>query len=105
VVKNTNIFLDNINSTINQRLREYIHFHGISDRAFAEMIDVDKSNLSRVLNLKAPMPSEWLFRLLKLQPPLNIEWLIKGAGEMLKGEESEKIMSLLSEDLPDTLHE
>lgn len=57
---------------------------GISKKIFADQLDVDKSNLSTVLNGKREMPAEWIYKLSKIHPWVNIEWFVSGEGQMLK---------------------
>lgn len=84
MVENTNIYYDNTKYPVNQRLIQVFDYLKISKKVFADQLEVDKSNLSTVLNGKREMPPEWVYKLSKIHPWVNIEWFVSGEGQMLK---------------------
>lgn len=84
MVENTNIYYDNTKFPVNQRLIQVFDYLNVSKKIFADQLEVDKSNLSTVLNGKREMPAEWVYKLSKIHPWVNMDWFVSGQGEMLK---------------------
>lgn len=70
-----------LNQTI-KSLKEQRRIHSASD--FAQIIGIDKSDLSRMVNGKMPISQRIVGLIVAKFPDLNKDWLLNGEGEMLK---------------------
>jgi len=74
------------------RIKQYIEHKGISAGELAVMLDVQRSNISHILNGRNKPGASFIEKLLLTFPDLNARWLLTGAGEMLEaaGDQAEK---------------
>lgn len=71
-------------TTVLQRIREFIEFTNISDRKFAETIGVPQTTISSLFKRGNEPNISIISAILKAYPIINMEWLISGNGNMLK---------------------
>jgi transcriptional regulator with XRE-family HTH domain len=69
------------------RIKQYIEQKGISAGELAVMLDVQRSNISHILNGRNKPGASFIEKLLLTFPDLNARWLLTGAGHMLEGVE------------------
>ncbi|WP_346860334.1 helix-turn-helix transcriptional regulator [uncultured Draconibacterium sp.] len=70
------------------RIKQYIEQKGISAGELAVMLDVQRSNISHILNGRNKPGASFIEKLLLTFPDLNARWLLTGAGQMIEGVET-----------------
>lgn len=70
---------------MNERLKYYIEYLGISTRNFEQKISVSNGLIARFLAKNTTIQSNILSKICDTYPDLNPDWLITGKGEMLRG--------------------
>ena len=71
-------------STIQDRLRIFMHFKKLNATQLSEIIDVQRSSISHVLNGRNKPSLEFVQRLVKEFPEVSFEWLVNGSGSLTK---------------------
>lgn len=71
------------------RIKQYIEHKGITAGELAVMLDVQRSNISHILNGRNKPGASFIEKLLLTFPDLNARWLLTGAGEMMEGTEDQ----------------
>lgn len=66
---------------VKERLKQYLKYKRISQRAFSVSIDVSPAYIT---NINKSISQDKVIRITKHFPDLNIGWLITGEGDMLK---------------------
>ena len=69
------------------RIKQYIEFEGITAGELAVMLDVQRSNISHILNGRNKPGAALIEKLLITFPDLNARWLLTGKGNMTEGVE------------------
>ena len=69
---------------MNDRLRKFLDFQGISVRQFEAMIGSSDGKIAKFMATNSSLKSDTLSTVMEVFPQLSIEWLISGEGEMLK---------------------
>ena len=69
-----------------ERIKEFIEYKGISAGELASSLDVQRSNISHILNGRNKPGAAFIEKLLIVFPDLNARWLLTGEGEMLDKE-------------------
>ena len=69
---------------MNNRLRKFLDFQGISVRQFEAMIGSSDGKIAKFMATNSSLKSDTLNKIMEVFPQLSIEWLISGEGEMLK---------------------
>ncbi len=72
-----------------ERIKEYMDFIGINAGKLAEILDVQRSNISHILNGRNKPGAQFIERFLLRFPEVDARWLITGKGTML-GDNMEK---------------
>lgn len=73
------------------RIKKYMEYKNISAGELATQLEVQRSNISHVLNGRNMPGAAFIEKLLLSFPDLNARWLLTGRGEMLMdGENSTK---------------
>jgi transcriptional regulator with XRE-family HTH domain len=72
------------NSEIKDRILKLLTTENISSARFADLIGVQRSNISHILSGRNNPGLDFLQKVLARFPMLNSEWLIIGKGEMYK---------------------
>lgn len=67
------------------RIKQYIEFKGIAAGELAVMLDVQRSNISHILNGRNKPGAALIEKLLITFPDLNARWLLTGKGNMTEG--------------------
>jgi transcriptional regulator with XRE-family HTH domain len=67
------------------RIKQYIEFKGITAGELAVMLDVQRSNISHILNGRNKPGAALIEKLLLVFPDLNARWLLTGKGNMNEG--------------------
>lgn len=65
------------------RIQQIIDYKGVTAGELAEMLEVQRSNVSHVLNGRNKPGAVFLEKFLHVFPELNARWLITGEGKML----------------------
>ena len=76
-------------SEISLRLKEIVKYTGLSDRAFAQSIDLAQTTFTNIL-LKGTEPKSDVLRAIIEKYKVNAHWLLTGEGEMFTKAETEK---------------
>ncbi|HPE75213.1 MAG TPA: helix-turn-helix transcriptional regulator [Draconibacterium sp.] len=64
------------------RIKQYMDYKGISAGELAVLLEVQRSNISHVLNGRNMPGASFIEKLLLNFPDLNARWLLTGVGEM-----------------------
>ena len=70
------------------RIKNYMEFKGISAGELATLLDVQRSNISHILNGRNMPGASFIEKFLISFPDLNARWLLTGIGEMNSNVES-----------------
>lgn len=65
------------------RIKEFIDYKGISAGELATSLDVQRSNISHILNGRNKPGAALIEKLLLVFPDLNARWLLTGDGNMI----------------------
>lgn len=65
------------------RIRKFIDYKGVTPGELAARIDVQRSNISHVLNGRNKPGASFIERFLIEFPDLNARWLLIGSGDMV----------------------
>lgn len=77
-------------SEISLRLKEIVNYTGLSDRAFAQSIDLAQTTFTNIL-LKGTEPKSDVLRAIIEKYKINAHWLLTGEGEMFAEQEKENL--------------
>lgn len=69
---------------MNTRIQKFIEGEGLTAARFADIIGVQRSNVSHVLSGRNKPSYDFIEKMLGKFPELNAEWLILGKGAMYK---------------------
>jgi len=67
------------------RIKSYMDFKGISAGELSLALDVQRSNISHILNGRNMPGAAFIEKLLLKYPDLDARWLLTGFGEMIQG--------------------
>ena len=67
------------------RIKKFMDYKGISPSELADSIGVQRSNVSHVLKARNKPSFQFIERLLQVYPELNAKWLLLGEGKMIEG--------------------
>jgi len=70
------------------RIKQYMDYKSISAGELSSLIDVQRSNISHILNGRNKPGASFIEKLLINFPDLNARWLFTGEGDMIAGEET-----------------
>lgn len=73
------------------RIKQYIEQKGIAAGELAVMLDVQRSNISHILNGRNKPGASFIEKLLLVFPDINARWLLTGVGDMLEGVAEQEI--------------
>ncbi|KJF42118.1 helix-turn-helix domain-containing protein [Draconibacterium sediminis] len=68
------------------RIKNFIEVKGISAGELAAVLDVQRSNISHILNGRNKPGASFIEKLLLEFPDLNARWLLTGEGDMFSGQ-------------------
>lgn len=66
-----------------ERIKQYMDYKSISAGELSSTLEVQRSNISHILNGRNKPGASFIERLLKNFPDLNARWLLTGDGEMV----------------------
>jgi len=69
------------------RIKKYMEYKDVSAGELATLLEVQRSNISHILNGRNMPGAAFIEKLLINFPDLNARWLITGVGEMTSDEE------------------
>jgi transcriptional regulator with XRE-family HTH domain len=69
-----------------ERIQKFIDYKGISPGDLAEVLGVQRSNISHILNGRNKPGAVFIEKLLLAFPMVNARWLFTGEGPMIIGE-------------------
>lgn len=67
------------------RIRKFMEYKGISPSELADTIGVQRSNITHVLNGRNKPSFQFIEKMLQIYPELNAKWLLLGTGVMVDG--------------------
>ena len=89
---------------ISERIKKIIDSEGLTASEFAEMIGIQRSNVSHILNGRNGQPSnpsfEVLQKILNAFPHYNTDWLVMGRGEIYRQPVQTSIFDVIDEPEP-----
>jgi transcriptional regulator with XRE-family HTH domain len=65
-----------------ERIKEFIDYKGISPGDLASLLEVQRSNISHILNGRNKPGASLIEKMLMVFPELNARWLLTGTGSM-----------------------
>ena len=71
-----------------ERIQEFIDSKGISAGELATLLEVQRSNISHILNGRNKPGASLIEKMLIVFPELNARWLLTGEGNMLDHDKS-----------------
>ncbi|SHE38088.1 hypothetical protein SAMN05444274_101220 [Mariniphaga anaerophila] len=71
-----------------ERIQKFIDYKGISPGELSEILEVQRSNISHILNGRNKPGAVFIEKFLLAFPSVNARWLFTGEGSMLIGEDS-----------------
>lgn len=66
-----------------ERIRKFMDYKGISPSQLADTIGVQRSNVTHVLNGRNKPSFQFIEKMLQIFPDLNAKWLLLGEGNMV----------------------
>ncbi len=66
------------------RIKQYMDYKSISAGELSSRLDVQRSNISHILNGRNKPGASFIEKLLINFPDLNARWLLTGSGEMIE---------------------
>ncbi|MFW6370029.1 MAG: helix-turn-helix domain-containing protein [Bacteroidota bacterium] len=72
------------------RIQQIIDYKGISAGDLAELLDVQRSNISHILNGRNKPGAVFIEKFLQTFPDVNARWLLTGEGPMLFHDEAKE---------------
>ena len=69
---------------MNQRLQQFLDLENISPARLSEILNVQRSNISHILNGRNKPSYDFICRMLLKFPTLNADWLLTGKGKPYK---------------------
>ena len=82
-----------------ERIKEFINYKGIQAGELATLLEVQRSNISHILNGRNKPGASLIEKILLVFPELNARWLLTGKGDMLETAKNE----LISKELKKTI--
>jgi transcriptional regulator with XRE-family HTH domain len=70
-----------------QRIKELILNEGLTSGTFADLIGVQRSSISHILNGRNNPSLDFVVKTLQQFPRINPDWLLMGQGEMYKNDQ------------------
>ena len=72
------------------RIQEYMDHKNINAGELAQLLEVQRSNISHILNGRNKPSATFIEKMLTVFPDLNARWLLTGQGPMFEGTNVEK---------------
>ena len=84
------------------RIKKFIDYKGISGGELADILDVQRSNISHILNGRNKPGAALLERFLSAFPDVNARWLLTGKENMLNVKSEVQVKPTETSDKTDT---
>lgn len=84
---------------MNNRIKQFMDYRGLSSSELADLIGVQRSNITHVLHGRNKPGFQFITKMLEAFPEMNAKWLLTGEGEMLSSTLTEKKVLPRQEDL------
>jgi len=68
-----------------ERIKKFMDYKGISPSELADAIGVQRSNVTHVLKARNKPSFQFIEKLLQIYPEINAKWLLLGEGNMTEG--------------------
>lgn len=68
------------------RIRKFLEYKGISPSELADSIGVQRSNVTHVLKARNKPSFQFIEKMLQIYPELNAKWLLLGTGNMVENQ-------------------
>lgn len=68
------------------RIKEIIGTEGLTSASFADLVGVQRSSMSHILNGRNNPSLDFIVKTLQQFPKLNPDWLLNGVGEMYRSD-------------------
>lgn len=75
-----------------ERIKKFMEYKGISPSEFADSIGVQRSNVTHVLKNRNKPSFQFIEKMLQIYPELNAKWLLLGKGNMIENSIKEKTL-------------
>lgn len=76
-----------------KRIKSLISVKNLSSSQFADLIGVQRSNISHILSGRNKPSLDFILKISEHFPSVSVEWLLKGKGEMFNLEEKNFVTS------------
>ena len=73
------------------RIKEIILQEGLTSGSFADMIGVQRSSMSHIINGRNNPSLDFIVKTIERFPKINPEWLLNGTGSMYRSEGAEMV--------------
>ena len=80
-----------------ERIKEIILKEGLTSGSFADMIGVQRSSMSHIINGRNNPSLDFIVKTIQNFPKINPEWLLNGTGSMYRSDYTEKPVSAVRE--------
>ncbi len=78
------MYINEIHIYMEDRIRKFMEYKGISASELADSIGVQRSNVTHVLKARNKPSFQFIEKLLQVYPELNAKWLMLGIGNMVE---------------------
>lgn len=85
-----------------ERIAKIIASEGLNSSAFADLLGIQRSNISHILNGRNGPSLELLQKILNTFPHYNTDWLVMGRGEIYKKPVQTSIFDSIEEPVTDS---
>ena len=79
------------------RIKEIILQEGLTSGSFADMIGVQRSSMSHIINGRNNPSLDFIVKTIEHFPKINPEWLLNGTGTMYRSETSDQPIQTVRE--------
>ena len=86
---------------VRERIAKIIASEGLTASAFADMIGIQRSNVSHLMNGRSGPSLELLQKILNAFPKYNTDWLVMGRGEIYRQPVQTSIFDVIGEPEPE----
>ncbi len=73
-----------------KRIKSLISVKNLSASQFADLLGVQRSNISHILSGRNKPSLDFILKITELYPSISLEWLINGKGEMFNSKTEDK---------------
>ncbi|MGD9557583.1 MAG: helix-turn-helix domain-containing protein [Mangrovibacterium sp.] len=77
---------------MNNRIKQFMDYKGLSSSELADLIGVQRSNITHVLHGRNKPGFQFITKMLEAFPEMNAKWLLTGEGEMLTSTPEKKVL-------------